>query len=151
MENYYEILGVSQFATQEEIKKAFQKLALVHHPDKDSSDIANSPDCDQVVHESNDSNKIVDILRAWKVLSDPELRRQYDSVWFQRYHTNTVVIHDVVRLADLTMDKNGDYAFECSRCGGGCTVCAQDVSFRVDVVGCDSCSLYYEILYSYSW
>ena len=36
MENYYEILGVAEDATGDEIKKAFRKLALEYHPDKNA-------------------------------------------------------------------------------------------------------------------
>ena len=34
MKNYYDILGVAETATQDEIKKSYRKLAMEHHPDK---------------------------------------------------------------------------------------------------------------------
>lgn len=61
--DYYEILGVSKSATQEEIKRAYRKLALKYHPDKGSG---------------GDEKKFKEINEAYQVLSDPVKRRQYD-------------------------------------------------------------------------
>jgi len=61
MEDYYEILGVSRDASQEEIKKAYRKLAHEHHPDK-----------------GGDEEKFKKINKAYQVLSDEQKRAQYD-------------------------------------------------------------------------
>lgn len=61
-ENYYRILGVSEDADIQEIKIAFRRLALQYHPDK-------NPDTKEL---------FVKILKAYEVLSDPELKKQYD-------------------------------------------------------------------------
>ncbi|HOZ36318.1 MAG TPA: molecular chaperone DnaJ [bacterium] len=60
--DYYEVLGVSKGASQEEIKKAFRKLAHEHHPDKASGNEA----------------KFKEINEAYHVLNNPEKRKQYD-------------------------------------------------------------------------
>ena len=60
-ENYYEVLGVTKSATQDEIKKAFHKLAHKHHPDK-----------------GGDEKKFKEINEAYQVLSDKAKRAQYD-------------------------------------------------------------------------
>lgn len=63
---FYDLLGVSSTASPEEIKKAFRKLALQHHPDMNSA--------------SNSSDEIFKkISEAYKILSDPERRFTYDS------------------------------------------------------------------------
>ena len=61
MKNYYDILGVSKTATQEEIKKAYYALAHKYHPDK-----------------GGDMAKMKEINEAYQVLSDKEKRAQYD-------------------------------------------------------------------------
>ena len=62
--NYYEILGISSTATKEEIKKAYRKLALQYHPDKNKS-----PDA----HE-----RFIEINEAYLLLYDDEARAKYD-------------------------------------------------------------------------
>ncbi len=66
--DYYNILWVSETATDDEIKKAFRKLAMKHHPDK-----------------WGDAEKFKELNEANMVLSDKQKRGQYDSVrkwWF---------------------------------------------------------------------
>lgn len=63
--DYYKILGVNKNATQEEIKKAYKKLARKHHPDL-------NPD------NAEAKQKFQEINEANEVLSDPEKRKKYD-------------------------------------------------------------------------
>lgn len=63
--DFYKILGVSKDASTSQIKKAYRKLAMVYHPDKNPDD----PEA---------SDKFHDINEAYEVLSDEELREVYD-------------------------------------------------------------------------
>jgi len=63
--NYYKILGVSKSASPEQIKKAYRKLALQYHPDRNKGDKASEA-------------KFKEISEAYAVLSDSEKRKQYD-------------------------------------------------------------------------
>ena len=63
--DYYEVLGVGRNASAEEIKKAYRKVALKHHPDR-------NPD-DKAAEES-----FKEASEAYQVLCDPERRAQYD-------------------------------------------------------------------------
>jgi curved DNA-binding protein len=65
--DYYKILGVSKSADQDEIKKAFRKLARLHHPDANKGDKASE-------------EKFKEINEAYEVLSDPEKRKMYDQL-----------------------------------------------------------------------
>lgn len=65
--DYYKILGVEKNSTQEEIKKAYRKLALKYHPDKNPNDKAAE-------------EKFKEITEANEVLSDPEKRKKYDQL-----------------------------------------------------------------------
>ncbi|PNY28543.1 J domain-containing protein, partial [Tolypocladium capitatum] len=62
---YYDTLGVQPAATELEIKKAYRKLAIIHHPDKNPND--------PTAHE-----KFQAIGEAYQVLSDTDLRKAYD-------------------------------------------------------------------------
>ena len=58
---YYNTLGVSQDASQNDIKKAYRRLASIHHPDK-----------------GGDDKKFKKIAEAYEVLSNPEKKSNYD-------------------------------------------------------------------------
>jgi molecular chaperone DnaJ len=60
--NYYDILGVNQKASQDEVKKAFRKLAHKYHPDK----------------QGGDASKFKEASEAYSVLSDEKKRAEYD-------------------------------------------------------------------------
>jgi len=63
--DYYKVLGLDKKASEKDIKKAFRKLAMKYHPDKNKS-----PDADE---------KFQEIAEAYEVLSDAHKRQQYDS------------------------------------------------------------------------
>src|SRR5215211_3092529 len=67
MSSLYETLGVAKNASQDEIKKAYRKLARQYHPDRNPDDKAAE-------------SRFKEVQTAYDVLSDPAKRKQYDAV-----------------------------------------------------------------------
>lgn len=77
--DYYNILGVSKSAGQDEIKKAYRKLAVKYHPDKNRGD-------------KQAEDRFKEIGEAYEVLKDPEKRKKYDHLganWKQYQNAGT--------------------------------------------------------------
>ena len=64
MTNYYDVLGVSQDADETDVKKAFRKLSLQYHPDRNQ--------------DEDTTGKFQEINEAFETLSNPEKRNQHD-------------------------------------------------------------------------
>ncbi|MGD9124162.1 MAG: DnaJ C-terminal domain-containing protein [Desulfarculaceae bacterium] len=64
--DYYKVLGVEKNASADQIKKAYRKLALKYHPDRNKDD-------------KNAEERFKEVGEAYAVLSDPEKRKQYDT------------------------------------------------------------------------
>ncbi|XP_063607967.1 dnaJ homolog subfamily B member 9-like isoform X2 [Penaeus indicus] len=69
--DYYDVLGISRKATDREIKKAFRKLAVQYHPDKNK--------------EPGAEEKFREIAEAYEVLSDEDKKREYDHMGHSAY------------------------------------------------------------------
>lgn len=63
--NYYDILGISKTASTDDIKKAYKKLAMKYHPDRNKDD-------------ASAEKKFKEINEAYQVLGDVEKKKQYD-------------------------------------------------------------------------
>lgn len=63
--DYYEVLNISRSASQDEVKKAYRKLAMQYHPDKNPGD-------------KQAEEKFKEVSEAYEILKDPQKRQQYD-------------------------------------------------------------------------
>ncbi|MFH1148253.1 MAG: J domain-containing protein [Pseudomonadota bacterium] len=71
--DYYKVLGISKNCSAEELKKAYRKLALKYHPDRNKGDKAAE-------------ERFKEISEAYAVLSDPEKRKQYNTFGSTEFH-----------------------------------------------------------------
>lgn len=90
MKNYYYFLGVSENATDEEIKKAYRKLSLKYHPDKNGND-------------DFFAERFREAQEAYEVLSDSERRKLYDQQFFA--NQNTIKFGAPPIIKSFTVDK----------------------------------------------
>ncbi|MDD5431324.1 MAG: DnaJ domain-containing protein, partial [Candidatus Pacebacteria bacterium] len=71
--SYYDVLGVAETASLEEIKKAYRKLVMQFHPDR-------QPQNASAKKKKEAEEKFKEISEAYEVLSDPKKRKEYDKI-----------------------------------------------------------------------
>lgn len=86
MKDYYKALGVSRDTSQEEIKKAFRRMALRYHPDRNPQD------------QKQAEEKFKAINEAYQVLGDEGKRQQYDYITALSQYMQSSVIADNVSV-----------------------------------------------------
>lgn len=145
--DYYELLGVKKDSSPSEIKKAYRKLALKYHPDKNQG-------------EKKAEAKFKEISEAYAVLSDPEKKKQYDlygsTDFHKRYSQEDIFrgfdLNDILRQfgvggagksAHFRNSMGGGNGFSSffsqaqpGGCGGGCHSGAekgQDMTYQITV------------------
>jgi molecular chaperone DnaJ len=94
--DYYEVLGVAREADAEEIKRAYRKLAMQHHPDRN-------------VGDAEAEQKFKEAAEAYEVLRDPEKRQRYDRYGHAGLDAlNVPHFNDAQSVFDLFGDLFGD-------------------------------------------
>ncbi|RZF43833.1 hypothetical protein LSTR_LSTR006374 [Laodelphax striatellus] len=126
----YEILECDVDDTLETIKENYRRLAVLHHPDKCS-----------------DSKRFVAVDKAWKVLRDPQLRRDYDAQLMSETAAHEPLLFATVTKED--MEECGDeFSYGC-KCGGEYIMSKSELTIHTDpsnndsrfFVECTDCSL----------
>lgn len=112
---YYQILGLSREASDDEIKRAYRKLALKYHPDHHPDD----PESEERFKEINE---------AYAVLSDAEKRKEYNwsgHAWFKRRYTSEDIFRNfdfdqLFKEFGVRFNNTSFRGFFCGRRGRGC-------------------------------
>ncbi len=94
--DYYAVLGLKKGASEEEIKKAYRKLAMQYHPDRNQGD-------------KTAEEKFKEVSEAYAVLSDSQKRREYDTFGHSGFHRRYTQ-EDIFRGFDIG-DLFKDYGF----------------------------------------
>ena len=120
--DYYEILGVSRDATDEQLKKAYRKLAVKYHPDKNPDD-------------RNAEERFKEIAEAYQVLCDPERRGLYDRFGHAAFEQGGAGGFDFnAGFEDIIGDLFGDFfGTGRSRGGRGRTRRGQDLRYDLEI------------------
>ncbi|MFV0391645.1 MAG: DnaJ C-terminal domain-containing protein [Paludibacteraceae bacterium] len=103
--NYYEILDIQKSASQDEVKKAYRKLARKYHPDVNPNDDAAK-------------RKFQEINEANEVLSDPEKRKKYDQYGENRQHADEFEQQRQNRQQYTNEDSQGSRRYTAEGFGG---------------------------------
>ena len=113
--DYYEVLGLAKTATEEEIKKAYRKMAMKHHPDRNQGEGAKAAE-----------EKFKEVKEAYEMLTDPQKRAAYDQYGHAGVDPNAGGFHGgpgqggfAEAFGDIFGDIFGGGAAGAGRRGGG--------------------------------
>jgi len=107
--DYYEVLGIARTASQEEIKRAYRRLAMKYHPDRNNGD-----------DKADAESKFKECSEAYEVLSDEAKRRRYDQFGHQGVNAQHDFSHmDVSDIFSMFDEIFGGGFGRATRGGGG--------------------------------
>nr|XP_034840298.1 DPH4 homolog [Maniola hyperantus] len=122
--DYYKVLHSDRKASDEELKRSYQRLALLFHPDK-------------VGHGHEEEFYL--LQKAWSILKDPVSRRQYDAE-LACYENDQLLLYDTISITEMVYDASeGVYTYQC-RCNGVYYLKASELSSNEVNIGCNECS-----------
>lgn len=124
MQDHYTVLDINKDADAQTIRKAYQVLALVHHPDK-----AGPSQTSAAAFHS--------IHLAYTILSSPAERKTYDSKKESMHSSGP--IQENISIDEMDYDDLGFFYTDC-RCGGLFKVSEQQLENGVYIVECTACS-----------
>ncbi|NXG01096.1 DJC24 protein, partial [Sakesphorus luctuosus] len=137
-QDWYHVLGAEPSDTPAELKRKYQKLALLYHPDKQEADVP-AGEVEQRVQ------RFIEVDQAWKILGNEETRKEYDLQRRAHNLTEKWPLHEQIHLEDMSWNEDEQvYTLPC-RCGGNYSVLKSETK-DVSLVCCDTCSLVVEIL-----
>ncbi|XP_053418855.1 dnaJ homolog subfamily C member 24 isoform X1 [Nycticebus coucang] len=137
--DWYSILGADPSASVSELKQKYQKLILMYHPDKQSTDVpaGTAEKCIQ---------KFIEIDQAWKILGNEETKKEYDLRRREDDLRNVGPVDAQIYLEEMSWSED-DHSFSLScRCGGKYSV-SKDEAEEINLISCDTCSLIIEVLH----
>ncbi|XP_061466543.1 dnaJ homolog subfamily C member 24 isoform X4 [Rhineura floridana] len=113
--DWYSILGAEPSDSLTELKRKYQKLVLLYHPDKQSADV---PAGEVEVR----TQRFIEIDQAWKILGNEETKKEYDLQRREHELTQGWPVDAQVSLEDMAWNLNDHcYSLTC-RCGGKYTI-----------------------------
>lgn len=130
--DYYEVLQVLETASQDDIKKAYQQLVLIHHPDKDLA-------------AEGSFEKFLKISEAYSTLKDPVTRKEYDSKRFEQSRRCQMIIHDTILRNEFTYDDSDKVNYHICKCGGWYILDEESTESEY-IICCDECSLAIKVI-----
>lgn len=120
--DYYEVLGVSRDAGPEDLKRAYRRLAVKYHPDKNPDDRKAAED------------RFKELNEAYQVLSDPERRAQYDRFGHAAFEQEGVGFGFPSGFEDIIGDLFGDFfGTGRSRSGRSRARRGEDLQYRLEL------------------
>lgn len=122
-ENYYSILNCTQNSSLVEIKRNYQQLAKIYHPDKQT--------------QLHTSDKFMKIDEAWKTLRDEKLRKVYDSILMEKKFKEQHLVYQTVNCNELSFHNNLAY-YPC-RCGNSYVIDRNGIQNN-EYIECEECS-----------
>ncbi|NXM10912.1 DJC24 protein, partial [Ploceus nigricollis] len=136
--DWYKVLGAKPSDSLAELRRKYQKLALLYHPDKQEADVAAGEAEERV-------RRFIEVDQAWKILGNEETKREYDLQQREDNLTKEWPVHEQIYLEDMSWNEDEQvYTLSC-RCGGNYSVSRSETK-DVSLVCCDTCSLVIEIL-----